>query len=601
MTDSVPFGKYTLLERLASGAVADIYRATTRTATGEDLPVVIKKIHDELAADADFLAGFVDEARVASMLEHPNIVKVFEWGRNGNNLFIAMEYIEGTNLATLMQAVVEQAVRFPPTIGIYIVSQALAGLAYAHQIKDAFGNSLGLVHRNMSPPNIVISSAGQVKLVDFGLARVSSRLIDTRPDVFRGEYGYLAPEVLGRRELDGRADLFSLGVTLYEVLSGKKIRAQAAETQIEAISRTIRQTPPSLIHADIPVELDKLLVSAMSESPSERPASAVVMRTELDAFLDRWDRKIDADALSSFLVDALSGRMGQKKENVSFAFGEATSQWMARGENLEELVKISPAGVPRPDDLFSAAPLSQPPPSDASQVTEPVFAPPVGKFSKGETVMAIKEGGLGKGRQFKNLVIVLLGVALLVGVAVLVVWQLIGKEGRVKKRVVKSSPAEVEKFAGALTVTTQPDGAVVLVDGDLVERQGDPPRIMGLRAGDHSLKLVVAGYEPWQGDITLLADKPYLVEKKLKQRRGKLVIDSQPGKAWVYLDGKRIGRTPRTITNLPLGKAHKIVLFKKHYSKQHWEIGPADWPEHPANELTVTKKLTRPVRRRRRR
>jgi serine/threonine protein kinase len=626
MTDPATFGKYTLIERLASGSIADIYRATTRTATGEDLPVVIKKIHDELAADADFLAGFVDEARVASMLEHPNIVKVFEWGRNGNTLFIAMEYIEGTNLATLMQAVVEQGVRFQPTIGIYIVSQALAGLAYAHEIKDAYGNSLGLVHRNVSPPNIVISSAGQVKLVDFGLARVSSRLIDTRPDVFKGEYGYLAPEVLGRKDLDGRADLFSLGVTLYEVLSGTKIRALAAETQIEAIARTINQAPPSSIHADIPVELDRLLASAMSENPSARPATAGIMRTELDAFLDRWDRKIDADALSSFLVDALSGRMGQKKENVSFAFGEATSQWMARGENMEELVRIpvtgdfvqdsqapasapaaaptpapAPSAAPQPDDLLSGVPFAQQPPSDASQVTEPVSAPPKGKFAGGETVWAIKEGGLGKGRQLKNLVIVLLGVALLAAVTVLVVWQLASKEDKVKKKVVKPPPAEEEKFAGALSVTTQPDGAIVLVDGDPVERQGDPPRIMGLRAGDHSIKLVVPGYEPWQGDVSLQAEKPFVLEQKLKQRHGKLVIDSQPRKAWVFIDGKRIGRTPRTIANLPLGKAHKIVLFRKRYSKLQWEIGPSDWPDYPASELKVTKKLTKPARRRRRR
>ena len=313
MSNSTAFGKYTLLERLASGSLADIFRATTRTAAGEDLPVVIKKIHDQLATNADFLAGFVDEARVASMLEHPNIVKVFEWGRNGEALFIAMEYIEGTNLATLMQAVAEQGTRFPPTVGIYIVSQALAGLAYAHGVKDAYGNPLGLVHRNVSPPNIVISSSGQVKLVDFGLARVSSKLIDTRPDVFRDEYGYLAPEVLRHQAVDGRADLYSLGVVLYEVLSGRKITAQAAETQIEAIARSIAQTPPSSVHADIPVELDQLLARAMAENPAARPASAAAMRTELDAFLDRWDRKVDTDSLSSFLVEALSGRIGQKK------------------------------------------------------------------------------------------------------------------------------------------------------------------------------------------------------------------------------------------------------------------------------------------------
>jgi len=643
MENAVRYGKYTLHERLASGTLADIFRATTRTANGADLPVVIKKIRDDLAQDADFLKRFVDEARVASLLAHPNVARIFEWGRHEQGLFIAMEYIEGTNLAALMQAVAEQGIRFAPTTGIYIILETLDGLGYAHGLKDPYGNPMGLVHRGVCPQNIVVSSEGQVKLVDFGLAKVTSKLQETRPGLFEGKYGYMAPEVVRHQAVDARADLYSIGVVLYELLTGNKVQGTGPEAQISAVIRTVREQPPSAIHSDIPTELDQFLVRATSDQADQRPATASEMHAELDTFLKRWDRRVDPDALSSFILEVLSGRAGQKKENVGFAFGEATSQWMARGENLEELVKIPMAGgpadeaepplpgtpaadpaagmepppaaqeasPPSPEGLLAEvpqapqapqapAPAPAPAPDAVEEPHEPEFAPPKGRFSGGETVMAIKEGGLGKGRQLKNLLIVLAALAVVIAVVVLVVVNL-KKEGGESAKKVEPAETESEKYAGAVKVVTEPDGAIVLIDGSPVEPVGSPPRIMGLRAGKHQVRLLVPGYLPLEEEIDFKADEPLTIERKLTERRGDLSIATKPAGAWLYVNGKRVGKTPRKLSDISAARNYKLVLKRRRFKTERMEIGPADWPENPDENLQIEKKLERKRRRRRRR
>jgi serine/threonine protein kinase len=627
MTGPIPFGKYTLQEKLASGNIAEVYRAVTRTSDGQDLPVVVKKILPELSSDPDFLARFVDEARITSMLDHPNVIRVFEWGRQEDSLYIAMEYIEGTNLAAIMQAVVEQAVRFPPTTGIYIIAEALKGLIYAHALKDAYGNPLGLVHRDVSPPNIVVSSSGQVKLVDFGLAKVASKIQGTMPGVFHGKFGYMAPEVIRNQAIDARADLFSLGVALYEVLTGIKLEGTGTESQILGIVRAAQTRPPSSIHPDIPVELDQFFARVMAEDPRARPASAEAMLGELNGFLGRWDRKLDADGLSSFLLEVLSGRVGQKQEKVGFAFGEATSAWMARGDDPDELVRVPMAAesepqpslpspsMPSPEGLLAEVPQAPAPAVAQEQMAgtsevptqvdeaprEPEFAPPKGRFAAGNTVMAIKEGGLGKGRQLKTLLIVLAVAAALVLVVVLIVKNLGSKDDIGKPKVVEPPPENLDKFAGAVQVRTQPEGALIFVDGDQVEPQGQPPRIMGLRSGDRLFKLILPGYLPWEGTIKLETDKPFVVEQKLEERRGNLVITSQPPKAKIFINGKPAGRTPKTFKNYSAAKTYKFVLKQKRYLLSRFTVGPADWPDDPAKDLTIEKKLERPKKKKKRR
>lgn len=609
----VPFGKYSLQERLASTPVADIYRATTRKADGGELPIVVKRLRPEASQDPNFLTSFVDEARVASLLEHPNVAKTYEWGKHEDSLFIAMEYIRGTNLASLMQSVAEQSLRFPPTIGLHVVCEVLTGLAYAHGLKDPYGNPLGLVHRDVSPPNIVLSESGEVKLVDFGLAKLATRLQSTLPGAFKGKFTYMSPEQIRRKDVDVRADIFSCGVMLYELLTGIKLQSKGEESDIHSVLEAARSRPPSSVHTDVPAELDQLVARAMEENPDGRPATAVDMLGELGQFLDRWDRKVDAASLSAYLVETFSGQAGppeekqepQEAKKAGFAFGEATSQWMAKGDNMEELVKIHPA--PAGDEAPQApaqAPEQAPEQASPEQLVETEFKPPPKRrFSAGSTVMAILDGGLGKRRQLKTLLLLLSGAALVVLVVVFIISSL-GAEDEIKKEVVEEPPpAPVEAFAGAVQFKTEPDGALIFVDGDLVKPEGRPPRIMGLRAGMHRIKLAHPGYFPWEGDFTFEADKPRVIEQKLEERIGNVVITSKPSKAKIYLNGELVGRTPKTVEKLSAAKSHKVVLKARgrRWEPLRFSIEPPDWPEMIDEDLKIDKKLKKRKRRRRRR
>jgi serine/threonine protein kinase len=610
--DPIPFGKYTLHERLASTPVADIYRATTRKADGGELSVVIKRLRPEASKDPNFLTGFVDEARVASMLEHPNIAKTYEWGRHDDSLFIAMEYIRGTNLGSLMQSVAEQNLRFPPTVALHVICEVLTGLAYAHGQKDPFGNLMGLVHRDVSPPNIVLSASGEVKLVDFGLAKLANRLQATMPGAFSGKFTYMSPEQIRRKEVDARADIFSCGVVLYELLTGIKLQSKGEESDIGSVLSAVQSKPPSSVQADVPIELDELIARAMQELPGGRPASAADMLGEIGQFKGSWDSKVDAQSLAGYLVEVMSGQASQpevqaekieeeakqdkpegekpEKPKPSFAFGEATSQWMAQGENMEELVKLHQAPAEEP-----AAP--EPP-------TEPEFKPPPKRrFSAGQTVMAILEGGLGKRRQLKTLLLVVGGIALVVLIVVFIVSGLSKEDEIEKEEVVEPPPAAVEAFAGAVEFKTEPDGALIFVDGDLVKPEGRPPRVMGLRAGMHRIKLALPGYLPWEDDITFEADKPRVIEQKLEERIGNVVFASKPSKVKIYLDGELVGRTPKTVENLSAAKSHKVVLKAKgrRWEPLRFSIEPPDWPEQIDEDLKIEKKLKKRKRRRRRR
>ncbi len=601
MEQPVSFGKYTLHQRLAVGAIAEIYRATVRTAEGQDLSMVVKKIRDEVANDGDLVARFVDEARTISMLDHPNIVKALEWGRQASTLFIAMELVEGVNLASLAETMAQQKIRFPPTTAVYILTEVLAALAYAHTLKDPYGNGLGLVHRDVSPPNIVISVSGQIKLVDFGLAKVTAKLRATVPGVFQGKYGYMAPEVLDQKQVDGRADLFSVGATLYELLTGFRLPQAADAIQAGVVIQAVQQRPPSSVHADIPNDLDEFLLRAMAENPEQRPDSAEQMLAELKSFLGRWDRQVDASSLASFLQEVASGKIKGEKKAVGFAFGEATSQWMAQGDQLQERVFTDPAAEAPPADFSLIDPASAPEPEPEPESAPSSLVAPSGKFSRQDTVMAIEQGGLGRGRLWKTLAAVLAVAAGITLVVMFVVQNLTEQPESQPTPAPAAEPSQTDKFAGAVQVFSDPPGAIIFVDGQQVEPAGKPPRIMGLRAGQRQFKLVVPGYLPWDGPVELRTGKSLEIRKKLAERHGNLVLKSTPKGALVFWNGKRVGRTPKKLEKISTAKTHRLVLRKGRRLTSRFSVGPADWPADPAQDLIIEKKLSRSQNKKRRR
>ncbi len=578
MGEPISFGRYRLCEQLAAGEVADIYRAETATADGRDQVVVIKRFRDELSSDAAFAGAFIDEAKIAAALDHPNIARVYEWSRQDGALFIAMEYIAGTNLASLLQSCAERGLRLPPELALHVVDQVLAALEYAHGVRDAYGHAMGIVHRGVELRNVLIASDGRVKLVDFGMARAESRLAGTRPDIEAGGRVHAAPEVIQRAAVDARADLYSAGVLLYELLAGVALRA-APGREVDSVAAALQQRPATSLQAGVPPGIDDLLARACAADPARRFAGAGEMRQALQAVAAAAGAPADAGALARFTEAALSGQPAGQAA-AGFAFGEATSHWFAQGEGLERIEPAAPAG---------GEPL--PPPAAAP-------APAGGGFSGGSTVMAVEQSGLGPGRHRKVLLLGLGGLALLVGLVLLIVWG--ATEDGPEQPPAAAEPKVERELAGPLHITTRPDNALVRIDGQPVEPAGDPPRILNLAAGSHQLELMAPGYRSWSGPVELAAGEPTHLERALEPRLGSLVLRSRP-RALVWLDGKRRGRTPLRIPELSIAATHQVALRARRRPPLRFEIKPSDWPAEPESKLVIEKTIPRRKRRGRRR
>ncbi|HEY2365484.1 MAG TPA: serine/threonine-protein kinase, partial [Polyangiaceae bacterium] len=205
------------MERLATGGMAEVYLARRAGPHGFAKQVAVKRILPQLASDPDFVAMFVDEARVTGRLQHPNIVSVFDFGEEGGELFMAMEFVDGTTGARLIRAAAARSEDIPLEVSLHVALSVLRGLEYAHTALDENGKPLHLVHRDVSPGNVLIDRSGAVKLTDFGIARAAE--FERRTDVgqLKGKLGYMSPEQVVGRELDARSDLFTLGIVLAEM------------------------------------------------------------------------------------------------------------------------------------------------------------------------------------------------------------------------------------------------------------------------------------------------------------------------------------------------------------------------------------------------
>jgi eukaryotic-like serine/threonine-protein kinase len=302
------FGRYLLTRLIGEGGMAEVYQATVRVAEGLEKKVVVKKIRKELVDHHEFTRMFVDEAKIALSLNHANIVQVFDFGQEKGDLYLAMEMVEGIDLMRLLHAVRGAEHRVPPVIAAYIGHQVAAGLAYAHRKADDYGHPLGIVHRDVSPHNVMVSFEGQVKILDFGIARTRARTLEqleaaahSIEETIKGKIAYMSPEQARGRPLDQRSDVYSLGVCLHELLTGQLLFRQ--QDRLKALHQ-VRNTPvPPLrsVAREVPAALATIVDRALARDPAERYQSARALQADLAEFLHRSDPVVDDEVLSSFV------------------------------------------------------------------------------------------------------------------------------------------------------------------------------------------------------------------------------------------------------------------------------------------------------------
>ncbi len=353
--------RYRPLFKLDSGGMAEVYVAEAESLGGFKKKVAIKRILPGLLKDERFVRMFLDEARLSLHLNHANIVTVFDIGKSENTYFIVMEYVEGTNLKSILEEESRRGQIPPVPLTIWTLNEVLKGLNYAHRLRDPeSGRELGIVHRDISPPNILISWNGEVKLTDFGLAKATTQLESTDPGVVKGKFSYLAPEAAHGREVDARADVFAVGILAFEMLTGRRLFL--GETDYQTVELVRRAEIPNMraLNPQVSDELEGIIRKALAREPEDRYPSANDFADDLLGFLFSYSLKFSARDLGSFLA-------GLKKKTPD-------PQSMAGPSNLildlidDELLHFrsldesgnspAPSAAGRSEDTLGAAPLA---------------------------------------------------------------------------------------------------------------------------------------------------------------------------------------------------------------------------------------------------
>jgi len=294
------FGRYTLLERLAVGGMAEVFRAKITSSHGFEKVLVIKRILPHLAADPNFVSMFIDEAKLTAQLTHPKIVQVLDFGEVRGQYFTALEYIDGFDGLGLLRVAAQKRVHVPRPLAVFIVNDVLEALDYAHNARDMEGKPMQIVHRDISPSNIFISKRGDVKLGDFGIAHAQRRESKTQAGTLKGKYGYMSPEQVVGKPIDARSDLFAVGVVLAELLTGRRLFSAPADLDVLLKVRDVKLDRLDKYGADLPKALDRIVRRSLRKNPRERFATAAEFRDELADYLFSAGQRIGPSDLRTF-------------------------------------------------------------------------------------------------------------------------------------------------------------------------------------------------------------------------------------------------------------------------------------------------------------
>jgi serine/threonine protein kinase len=280
------FGPYLVYERLGAGGMATVHRAVKTGFEGFQRPVALKRLLSQYAGDQDFVRGFVREARLASRLQHANIAQTYDLGRVDHTYYIAMELVDGYDLRHVLRHIAYSVGPMPVSLVLAVMLQVCDALDYAHNFADETGRPLGIVHRDVSPSNLLVGRDGVVKIIDFGIAKASSATLYTASGVLKGKFSYMAPESLDGHT-DSRSDLFAVGAVIYELLTARPLfKGKTDFDTLDQIKR-MQPPPPSKLNPQIPPEVDQVVLTALAKNPVQRWQAAGQLRNALGALADR--------------------------------------------------------------------------------------------------------------------------------------------------------------------------------------------------------------------------------------------------------------------------------------------------------------------------
>ena len=368
-------GPYLLLEKISSGGMADIFKAKSFGVEGFERMIAVKRIKNEIAEDEAFIKMFINEAKITSMLQHANIAQIFDLGRVDDAYYIAMEYVFGRDAKQIADRLQKQKRRYPVDVACGIAIRVCEGLDYAHHKTDEVGHSLGIVHRDVSPANILLAYDGQVKLIDFGVAKATGSTAQTQVGMLKGKLSYMAPEQVRGLPADARSDIFSLGICLYEMLTGERLFLGQTDFETLERIRKVEVVPPSLFNPEVDRELETIILRALERNPEDRYPSAAAMQADLQRYQLTRGRLIGTRELAQFLGELFAAERSEEQrrnEGLRKQFPTVAATLPAAGGAEYSGLRSAP---PPPPPAGMTAGLAPPPPPPAAPASSAMDAP----------------------------------------------------------------------------------------------------------------------------------------------------------------------------------------------------------------------------------
>ncbi|MGV3619890.1 MAG: protein kinase domain-containing protein [Archangium sp.] len=527
-------GRFTLLTPLAQGGMAEIWLARQSGLRGFEKLVVIKRMVSKLAVEPEYVEMFLTEARLAAGLSHANVVQIYELGEDEDGQpYIVMEYLDGEDLGVVRRTGQKHGKPLPDAYAVKLISLAAEGLHYAHTRVGHDGKPLHIVHRDISPQNLIATMDGGLKVVDFGIAKLTTA--ETHSGKLKGKIAYMSPEQARGEELDARADVFALGVVMFELLTRTRLAPKMNDLQLlEFMAGDAPFDDPRSRREDLPVDLEAIILRALTRKKEQRFQSARELQDALEAWLVSQQLPVTANDLRDWLRDVFARRIHERRQLIETAIH--TDLTPSAAQNLASLAKRNP-------DTSSRS---------RSRTEDPK-------------------------RPGKGLMIAVVGMALLVGAIGVAVWKHQHDESLLPQALAAEVPQPTPQLAAltpppkpvppVLIIDTVPTGATLSISG--TERGVAPLTLDDLGKGTFTIEAKLEGYVSSQRDVTLehdgervrieLALSPEPVKatpvavKKKAAAPGKLSLKTTPWTT-VYLGKKKLGDTPLLNVSLPSGR-----------------------------------------------
>ena len=359
------FGKYYLVDKIATGGMAEIFKAKSFSHAGFEKLLVIKRILQHHSENEDFVKMFIDEAKISVQLQHPNIVHIYDFGKLHSNCYIAMECVNGKDVKQILRKLAVRRKYLPEEYAVYIAHETLAGLDYAHNKANLHGDPLKIVHRDMSPSNVLVSYEGDVKVADFGIAKAEHRAYDTKDGILKGKFEYMSPEQTRGKAVTGLTDVFSTGIILWEMLTGRRMFKTDSDLATLEKIKAGGYPPPSVLNPHISARLDALVMKALSVDTAERYPNALSFQNALSSYLAPNNPTAVKRSMSDFLHELFTEEREEEKQAL-----EAGSQVAQELFNRPEDLSLEPEWQ---EELNTAGPTLHQAPSPPRSFVTPLL------------------------------------------------------------------------------------------------------------------------------------------------------------------------------------------------------------------------------------